>query len=220
LVLLLPHGFEGMGPEHSSARMERFLVLAAQDNMQIAQPTSPVQMFHLLRRQVLRKWRKPLVVFTPKSLLRHPRATSTLLQVASGRFQRVIADTAETDPKQVRRILLCTGKLYYELEKHREDLGRNDVAIVRIEQLYPLPKKGLAMALEHYSAGTPAIWVQEEPENMGAWTYIRMNFGERVFGRYPLSRVCRAISSSPATGSASSHRIEQQELIDAAFGVA
>jgi 2-oxoglutarate dehydrogenase E1 component len=220
LVLLLPHGFEGMGPEHSSARMERFLVLAAQDNMQIAQPTTPAQMFHLLRRQVLRKWRKPLVVFTPKSLLRHPKATNSLQEVASGRFHRVIEDNLELDPGQVTRVLLCTGKVYYELAKHREDLGRKDVAIVRIEQLYPLPKKGLAMALEHYAAGTQVIWVQEEPENMGAWAYMRMNLGERVFGRYPLSRVTRNISSSPATGSASSHRIEQQELIDAAFGVA
>jgi 2-oxoglutarate dehydrogenase E1 component len=220
LVLLLPHGFEGMGPEHSSARMERFLMLASQDNMQIAQPTTPSQMFHLLRRQVIRKWRKPLVVFTPKSLLRHPKATSSLADVAQGRFQRVLADNANLDPKQVRRVLLCTGKVFYELEKHREDLGRKDVAIVRMEQLYPLPKKELAMALEPYAAGTQVVWVQDEPENMGAWTYIRMNLGERVFGRYPLSRASRNIASSPATGSASSHRIEQQELIDAALGVA
>jgi 2-oxoglutarate dehydrogenase E1 component len=220
LVLLLPHGFEGMGPEHSSARMERFLMLASQDNMQIAQPTTPAQMFHLLRRQVIRKWRKPLVVFTPKSLLRHPKATSSIQEVATGRFQRVIGDTLNLDPRQVHRVLLCTGKLFYELEKHREELGRKDVAIIRVEQLYPLPKKELAMALERYAPGTSVVWVQDEPENMGAWTYIRMNLGERVFGRYPLAKASRNIASSPATGSASSHRIEQQELIDAALGVA
>jgi 2-oxoglutarate dehydrogenase E1 component len=219
LVLLLPHGFEGMGPEHSSARMERFLVLSSEDNMQIAVPTTPAQVFHLLRRQVLRKWRKPLVVFTPKSLLRHPSATSSLADIASGRFERVIPDVLAERKVPVSRILLCTGKVYYELEKHRADLGRDDVAILRMEQLYPLPKKALSAALDQYEAGTPAVWVQEEPSNMGAWMYIHMSLGSRVFGRFPLTNVCRDISASPATGSATSHRIEQQELIDTAFGV-
>ncbi len=219
LVLLLPHGFEGMGPEHSSARIERFLMLAAEDNMQIAQPTTPAQMFHLLRRQVLRKWRKPLVVFSPKSLLRHPRAVSTLDEVAGGRFERVLGDDDTRGGAETSRVLLCTGKIYYELIRHREELGRNDVAVIRVEQLYPFPKKGLALALEKYDPGTPVVWVQDEPENMGAWWFMRMKLGERVFGRFPLSRVCREISASPATGSASSHRIEQEELIDTAFGV-
>ena len=220
LVLLLPHGFEGMGPEHSSARMERFLMLASEDNMQLAQPTTPSQIFHLLRRQVLRRWRKPLVVFSPKSLLRHPQATNSLEELATGRFERVISDQLKDRSQPVSRIIICSGKVYYELNKHRADLGRDDVAILRMEQLYPLPKKALASALEPYAAGTPVVWVQDEPANMGAWMYFRMNMGERVFGRFPLSHVSRPISASPATGSASSHRIEQQELIDAAFGVA
>lgn len=218
LTLFLPHGFEGMGPEHSSARMERFLMLASEDNMQLAQPTTPAQMFHLLRRQVLRKWRKPLVVFTPKSLLRHPMAVSGYEEFESGRFERVIADRGSAE-RSVSRILLCSGKIYYELDKHRRDLKRDDVAIIRIEQLYPLPKKAMAYALERYPSGTPVVWVQEEPENMGAWMYMHMHLGERVFGRFPLSKVSRVISASPATGSTSSHRLEQQELIDAAFGV-
>jgi 2-oxoglutarate dehydrogenase E1 component len=158
-------------------------------------------------------------VFTPKSLLRHPRATSNFDEVAQGRFRRVIADEVSPGGADTSRVLLCTGKVYYELEKHREDLERNDVAILRIEQLYPLPKRSLAMTLEKYAPGTPLVWVQDEPENMGAWAFIRMNLGNRAFGRFPLSRVSRARSASPATGSASSHRIEQQELIDAAFGV-
>ncbi len=220
LVLLLPHGFEGMGPEHSSARIERFLMLAAEDNMQIAQPTTPAQIFHLLRRQVLRKWRKPLVVFSPKSLLRHPRAVSTMDEFTEGRFERVLADDQAPGAAETSRVLLCSGKVYYELVRHREELGRQDVAIIRVEQLYPFPKKGLALALEKYNPGTPVVWVQDEPENMGAWWFMRMKLGERVFGRFPLSRVCREVSASPATGSASSHRIEQEELIDTAFGVA
>ncbi len=221
LVLLMPHAFEGQGPEHSSARLERWLMLAAEDNMQIVQPTTPAQIFHLMRRQVVRRWRKPLVVFSPKSLLRHPNAVSSLDDLSEGRFERVIPDAraSESDAPATTRILLCSGKIYYELEKHRRDLKRDDVAIMRVEQLYPLPKKALASALEKYEPGTPMIWVQDEPENMGAWMYIRVNFGERVFGRFPLSAVCRDPSASPATGSASSHRIEQQELIDQAFGV-
>jgi 2-oxoglutarate dehydrogenase E1 component len=217
LVLLLPHGFEGQGPEHSSARLERFLMLAAEDNIQVAQVTTPAQYFHLLRRQVIRPWRKPLVVFTPKSLLRHPLATSALDEVATGRFHRVLPDPDGVVGPTVQRVLLCSGKVYYELLAHRQELGRKDVAIVRVEQLYPFPKQALAALLESYSAGTRLVWVQEEPENMGAWPFLRLRFGERLFGRYPLSGVTREESASPATGSPSSHRLEQQELIDRAF---
>jgi 2-oxoglutarate dehydrogenase E1 component len=220
LVLLLPHGFEGQGPEHSSARMERFLMLASEDNMQVCQPTTPAQVFHLLRRQVLRRWRKPLIVFSPKSLLRHPEATSTLNELATGRFESVIGDALKDRKGPVSRILLCSGKCYYELAKHRTEQKRDDVAILRLEQLYPLPKKALAAALEQYNPSTPVVWVQDEPENMGAWWYVRMNLGERIFGRYPLTNACRPRSASPATGSGNSHRLEQQELIDAAFGKA
>lgn len=217
LVLLLPHGFEGQGPEHSSARLERFLMLAAEDNIQVAQVTSPAQYFHLLRRQVLRKWRKPLVVFTPKSLLRHPQATSSLDELALGRFHRVLPDPEELEGADVQRVLLCSGKIFYELVKHRKDLGRKDVAIVRLEQLYPFPKKALAAVLERYAPSARVVWVQDEPENMGAWPFLRLRFGERLFGKYTLMGVSREESASPATGSASSHRIEQSELIDRAF---
>src|SRR6185369_14162407 len=152
----------------SSGRPARFLVLAAQDNIQIANPTTPANFFHLLRRQVLRPWRKPLVVFTPKSLLRHPRAVSSLDELATGRWQKVIPDTA-VDAKGVTKILLCAGKVYYDLLERREKLQRNDVAIVRMEQLYPLPMAELEQALAPYADGTPVVWTQEDPENMGAW---------------------------------------------------
>jgi len=216
IVLLLPHGFEGMGPEHSSARPERFLALGADNNIQVVNPTTPAQYFHLLRRQVVRRWRKPLIVMTPKSLLRHPRAVSTLEECASAGFRSVLSDDAARDGG-CARVLLCSGKIYYDLEKRREDAQREDVAIVRVEELYPTPVEDLRSALASCKDGTPAIWVQEEPENMGAWHHMRLAFGETLFGRLPFSVVSRAASSSPATGSASSHRLEQQELIDRAF---
>ncbi len=213
LVLLLPHGLEGQGPEHSSARLERFLTLAAQDNIQVAYPTTPAQCFHLLRRQALRQWRKPLVVMTPKSLLRHPRAVSRLEDCAQGRFQNVIPD----DRKSCQRLLLCTGKIFYELHQRREELKRTDVAIVRVEQLYPFPHAELTAALERYAADTPAVWVQEEPENMGAWRYMYMACGSRLLGQFPFTSICRPESASPASGSARAHKIEQEKLLTAAF---
>ncbi len=217
LTLLLPHGFEGLGPEHSSARLERFLELAADSNMQIIDPTTPAQYFHALRRQVLRPWRKPLVIMTPKSLLRHPKAISSLDECAAGRFNKVIPDVLENRPG-TEGVLLCSGKLYYELEKEREDLGRQDVAIVRLEQLYPPPMEPLTLALARYQDGTPVYWVQEEPENMGAWRYLLARFGGELFDRLPFSGIYRRASPSPATGSASSHRMEQKELLMQAFG--
>jgi 2-oxoglutarate dehydrogenase E1 component len=206
-----------MGPEHSSARLERFLMLAAKDNIQIVTPTTPAQIFHCLRRQVLRVWRKPLVVMTPKSLLRHPACTSTLDDLVDGTFERVLSDTSGVEPRDVRRILLCSGKVAYELEKRREEEGRRDVAIVRVEQLYPLPRRALEEALGSYTAGTPAVWVQEEPENMGAWRFFRIHFGDRLLDRFPFSGVCRQSAASPATGSKRSHDLEQRELLTAAF---
>jgi 2-oxoglutarate dehydrogenase E1 component len=216
LVLLLPHGFEGQGPEHSSARLERFLALAAEDNFQIANPTTPAQYFHLLRRQVLRPWRKPLVVMTPKSLLRHPRVVSPLGELADGDFQRLIPDS---DPQRhnVKRVLLCSGKIYYDLEKYRSEQAREDVAIVRIEQLYPLREEHLAAALDPYLDGTPVFWVQEEPENMGAWRYLLVSFGERLLGRLPFTGISRPAAASPATGSHASHEREQAQILDRAF---
>jgi len=221
LVLLLPHGYEGQGPEHSSARLERFLTLSAEENIQVVQPTTPAQCFHLLRRQAIRPWRKPLVVFTPKSLLRHPQAVSPLEELAEGRFHRVIPDGRSAEAraqKRTSRVLLCTGKVFYDLDKRRTELGRDDVEIVRIEQLYPLPDMYLHAAVEHLEDGTPAVWVQEEPENMGAWRTIKARFGSMLFGRFPLTSACRAESASPATGSASCHKLEQVQLLEKAFG--
>lgn len=215
LVLLLPHGYEGAGPEHSSARIERFLQLAAEDNMQVCNLTTPAQIFHALRRQVLRPWRKPLIVFTPKSLLRSAAAVSPLDDLVNGEFQRVIDDKT-VDPKNVKRILLCSGKVYYDLAAARKELGRTDVAIVRLEQLYPLNESLLA-ALAPYADGTPLVWVQEEPRNMGAWYYLNARVRDTIGARLPLSLVSRDESASPATGSHSSHVLEQKMLISAAF---
>ncbi len=219
IVMLLPHGFEGQGPEHSSARLERFLMQGAKDNIQVCNLTTPAQLFHCLRRQVLRVWRKPLIIMTPKKLLRHPKAISTLDECATGAFQRVIADIVpEGRCKHVDRVLLCSGKIYYELEEKRAELKRHNVAILRIEQLYPLPKEPLKNLLSQYADGTPVFWVQEEPENMGAWRFLRIHLGERLFDRLPLAGVYRQSAASPATGSFSSHKLEQEKLLTAAFG--
>ncbi len=218
LVMLLPHGFEGQGPEHSSARLERFLMLAAEDNLQIVIPSTPAQHFHVLRRQVIRPWRKPLVILTPKSLLRHPEVVSPLTEFTSGRFQRVLPDPKHPSGP-VERILLCSGKVYYDLLEARENASRDDIALVRLEQLYPLPVTELGAILRQYPDETPLVWVQEEPENMGAWTFLRMRIREKAFGRFPFSGVTRAASASPATGSSSSHKLEQKELIAKAFGL-
>ncbi len=215
LVMLLPHGFEGQGPEHSSARLERFLMLCAEDNMQIANVTTPAQYFHLLRRQVLRLWRKPLIVMSPKSLLRHPKVISNFDEFTQGTFRRVLPDPT-VDTSKVTRVLLCSGKVYYDLLDEREKLGRDDVAIIRIEQLYPLPEADLQKALAPYAANLPVVWVQEEPYNMGAWFHLRVRFCESLYGR-PFSGVTRPASASPATGSKSSHKIEQNELLNRAF---
>jgi 2-oxoglutarate dehydrogenase E1 component len=216
LVLLLPHGYEGQGPEHSSARIERFLTLSAEENMQVVQPSTPAQYFHVLRRQVLRPWRKPLIVFTPKSLLRHPQCVSSLDEFTDGHFQRVIPDARGVT--KASRVLVCSGKVYYDIDKRRQELGRDDIAVVRIEQYYPLPDVYLRAAIDQYEDGTPVVWVQEEPENMGAWRLLRARFGPMLFGRFPFSGACRAESASPATGSASCHKLEQQELLERAFG--
>ncbi len=215
LVLLLPHGYEGQGPEHSSARLERFLQLSAEDNIQVCNLTTPAQLFHLLRRQVLRPWRKPLVIFTPKALLRHPEAISHIDELATGSFKRVIPDT-QVNPQETKRVLLCTGKVYYDLLKTRRDLARKDVAIVRVEQLYPL-NESLNEALAPYRDGTPLIWVQEEPRNMGAWYFLNARLREYIGDRLPLSVVSRVESASPATGSKASHDLEQSMLMSAAF---
>jgi 2-oxoglutarate dehydrogenase E1 component len=216
LVLLLPHGYEGQGPEHSSARIERFLQMAAEDNVQVCNITTPANYFHALRRQVLRPWRKPLVIFTPKSLLRHPEAHSSLDDLTTGGFQRVIPDQGGADPREVSRVLLCTGKVYYDLADMRKKLDRRDVAILRLEQLYPL-NDALPNALAPYRDGTPLVWVQEEPRNSGPWYFLNANLRQHIGDRLPISVVSRAASASPATGSKASHDLEQKLLLEQAF---
>ncbi len=215
LVLLLPHGLEGLGPEHSSARLERFLELAVEDNIQVVCPTTPAQYFHCLRRQALRRWRKPLVVMAPKSLLRHQRAVSAMEELSRGGFQRLIPDAISLDSPE--RVILCSGKIFYELEQKRTELNRKNIPILRLEQIYPLKLDLLRAVLDKYPEGTPVYWVQEEPKNMGAWSYLRTNFGEKLFERFPFSCVSRLESASPATGSASRHKREQARLLEAAF---
>jgi 2-oxoglutarate dehydrogenase E1 component len=223
LVLLLPHGYEGQGPEHSSARIERFLQNCAEDNIQVCNLTTPAQLFHVLRRQVLRPWRKPLVIASPKSLLRVAttskglhRPVSTITDLSEGRFQRVIGDVGTVDPHDVKKIILCSGKVYYDLALAREARGRHDVAILRLEQLYPIDGE-LTAALAPYKDGTELVWVQEEPRNYGGWYYILANLPDRLGDRLPLSCVARAPSASPATGSKACHVAEQQILLDEAL---
>ena len=214
LVLLLPHGYEGQGPEHSSARIERYLQLAAQDNMQIAQPSTAAQFFHLLRRQAMRKWRKPLVVFTPKSMLRHPDAMSTVADLGEPQFQLVLPDTTVKKP---RRLLVCTGKIGHNLRVERTKRNVDDVAILFVEQLYPWPEAELRSALEMYAEARDVVWVQEEPANMGALSYVMPRLRLIAHDR-PVLSVKRTASASPATGSAKAHELEEKTLIDLAFG--
>ncbi|WP_373044823.1 2-oxoglutarate dehydrogenase E1 component [Vulgatibacter sp.] len=221
VTLLLPHGFEGQGPEHSSARLDRWLALCAEDNIQVANVTTPAQIFHLLRRQVLRPYRKPLVVMSPKSLLRHPEAVSPLEDLANGSFERVLADSlfagGEGDPAKVRRVLLCTGKVFYELLAERRNTGRDDVAIVRVEQLYPTPLEEIEAQLARFPNMSELVWVQEEPRNHGAWLHMWSQLTQSGLLRVPLAHVTRPASASPATGSGSSHKLEQRRLLEAAF---
>jgi 2-oxoglutarate dehydrogenase E1 component len=215
IVMLLPHGYEGQGPEHSSARLERFLALCAEDNIQVVNATTPAQYFHLLRRQVRRNFRKPLIVMTPKSLLRHKLAVSPLEQFVSGRFHDVLDDTVDAD--RVRRVLVCSGKVYYDLVAKREEEGKTrEIAIVRLEQFYPWPAVELKAALGRYRAARDWIWVQEESQNMGGWTFVAPRLQELMgFG---FQYVGRDASASPATGSHKVHDREQAELVEAAMG--
>lgn len=212
LTMLLPHGFEGAGPEHCSARLERFLLLTAEDNIQVTQPSTPAQYFHLLRQQTLRRWSKPLIVLTPKSLLRHPDVVSPLADFTSGKFEKILPDTRPSQ-ENTKRILLCSGKLYYELDQQRAELAA-DVAIIRIEQYYPLSEEEILQALAVYAPGTDLVWVQEEPTNMGAWQFMKVRFGDSLAENgFKLRRISRVESASPSTGSARAHKLEQDELI-------
>ena len=213
VVMLLPHGYEGQGPDHSSARIERFLQLCAEDNMRVAMPSTPASYFHLLRRQAKAEPKKPLVVFTPKSMLRNKAAISSVEDLTTGTFEPVLPDTT-VDPSQVTRVLLTSGKVYWDLVAQREKQGITDTAIVRLEQYYPLPVKELTEALAAYPEAE-LVWVQEEPQNQGGWSYMAVNFAVQV-GR-TLQVVARPASASPATGSSSSHKREQEELMERAF---
>jgi len=216
LTLLLPHGYEGQGPEHSSARLERFLQLCAQKNIQVCVPTTPAQIFHMLRRQVIRPLRKPLIVMTPKSLLRHKEAVSSLEELAQGHFQTVIGETDALPSEQVKRVILCSGKVYYELRAKRRELGRNDTAIVRLEQLYPFPEELLQEVIAPYRNLERVVWCQEEPQNMGAW-YSSQHHMKNVISRHNshlvLTYAGREASASPAAGYAALHQREQEQLI-------
>ncbi|MBN2236659.1 MAG: 2-oxoglutarate dehydrogenase E1 component [Bacteroidales bacterium] len=211
LVIFLPHGFEGQGPEHSSARMERFLTLCAENNFQVANLTSPANMFHILRRQVKREFRKPLVIFTPKSLLRHPEAVSDLSEFTKGGFQEVIDDHS-ADPKKIKKVAFCTGKVYYDLLDEKRALKNEDLAIVRIEQLYPLPKKQIDKIIKKYKNASSLMWVQEEPYNMGASPFIRSELEH-----LNLFIVARPATGSPATGSSKFHQKQQRKIVEKPF---
>ncbi len=212
LVMLLPHGYEGQGPEHSSARLERFLQLAANYNMQVCYPSSPASMFHLLRRQMHRDFRIPLVIMTPKSLLRHPVCVSSLEDFTTGGFNEVIDDSfIYTDAKKVKKVLFCSGKIYYELLQKQQEDKRKDIAIVRVEQLYPMPENQMDAVCAKYSKAE-YVWVQEEPKNAGAWTYLL-----RREENWKMKLISRNSSASPATGFSKVHALEQAALIDAAF---
>ncbi len=212
VVLLLPHGYEGQGPEHSSARLERFLSICGHHNIQVVNCTTPASFFHVLRRQLYWPFRKPLVVFTPKSLLRHPRCVSAPTEFTTGKFHEVIDDSS-ADPEKIRRVLFCSGKIYYDLLDEKEKLQREDVAIIRLEQLYPLPVLQLNAIVEKYSQTIRWEWVQEEPVNMGAWKFISINYNT-----VPLHHVARPASGSPATGSSRLHKIQQRLIVEKAMG--
>jgi 2-oxoglutarate dehydrogenase E1 component len=217
LVMLLPHGYEGQGPEHSSARPERFLQLCAQHNMQVVVPTTPAQVFHMLRRQMLRRYRKPLIVMTPKSLLRHKEAVSSLEELAAGTFQTVIGETDKLNAKNVKRVLACSGKVYYELLVYRREHKIDNIAIVRLEQQYPFPHEDFAREIAKFPQAKEVVWVQEEPQNQGAWYRLRAYFRADTPATMVLAYAGRPISASPAVGYATKHNAEQKQLVEDAF---
>ncbi|MBU6492451.1 MAG: 2-oxoglutarate dehydrogenase E1 component [Burkholderiales bacterium] len=219
LTMLLPHGYEGQGPEHSSARIERYLQLCAETNMQVCQPTTPAQIFHLLRRQMIRLFRKPLIVFTPKSLLRHKEAVSDLSELATGSFQPIIGETdASVDAKKVKRVIACSGRVYYDLIAHRREVKSKDVAIIRIEQLYPFAHKAFENELKKYENLTEVVWCQDEPQNQGPWFYIEHHLMEGMKEGMKLAYAGRPASASPAVGYYAKHYEQQKALLETAFG--
>ena len=221
LTLFLPHGYEGQGPEHSSGRIERFLQLTAHDNIQIIQPSTPAQMFHLLRRQVVRPYRKPLILFTPKSLLRHPDAVSPLAELASGKFNTVLDDVRHDvnpiDPDKVKRLVFCSGRIYYDLARVIREKGLEQIALIRVEQLYPLPDIELNTVIQHYPDVHDMIWAQDEPRNQGAWRFMAHHL--RRLSSLPLVYAGRPESSAPATGIASQHKVQLEAIINRALNI-
>jgi len=211
--MLLPHGYEGQGPEHSSARLERFLALCAEDNIQVVYPTTPAQYFHLLRRQVRRDVRKPLVVFTPKSVLRARTSRSPVEDFVSGSFQEVLDDPFVEDASAVRRVALCSGKIAYDAMKARDE-AKAALAVVRVEQLYPWPEQQIAEILARYERASEVFWLQEEPENMGPWPFVHSRLHRLLRDDFTLRHVSRAESASPASGSVTVHQQEQAQLLD------
>jgi len=217
LTLLLPHGYEGQGPEHSSARPERFLQLCAEHNMQVCVPTTPAQIFHLLRRQMVRNFRKPLIVMSPKSLLRHKAAVSTLEELATGKFQTVIPETEQLEASKVRRVIVCSGKVYYDLADYRRENKITDMAVLRLEQQYPFPHADFKAEIVKYPKATEVVWCQEEPQNQGAWYRLRAYLRADIDDRQVLAYAGRPISASPAVGYMSKHVAQQQQLVRDAF---
>ena len=218
LTLMLPHGYEGQGPEHSSARIERFLQLCADNNMQVIQPTTAAQIFHVLRRQMIRPFRKPLILMTPKSLLRHRGANSPLEKLADGHFQPVIGDVDESSkPDEVTRVMICSGRVYYDLVEQRQERERNDVAIIRIEQLYPFGHKEFKAEMHKYAHVKEFVWVQDEPQNQGPWFYVQHHIFEHMDEGQRLSYAARQPSASPAVGYLAKHVEQQKALLDQAF---
>jgi 2-oxoglutarate dehydrogenase E1 component len=217
VTLMLPHGYEGQGPEHSSARLERFMQLAADTNMQIVQPTTASQIFHVLRRQQVRDLRKPLIIFTPKSLLRNKDATSPLSEFTKGGFQTVLGEQKDIKADKVKRVIACSGKVYYDLVKKREEKGADDVAIIRVEQLYPFPHKAFAAELKKYPNATELVWCQDEPQNQGAWFFVQHYIHENMVEGQKLGYAGRSASASPAVGYAHLHQDQQKALVEAAF---
>jgi 2-oxoglutarate dehydrogenase E1 component len=217
LVMYLPHGYEGQGPEHSSARLERFMQLCSNDNIQVCVPTTPAQMFHLIRRQVLMATRKPLIVMTPKSLLRNKASTSTLDELANGSFQLLIDDADIADRDRVKRVVLCSGKVYYDLVAMLAETGQKDIAVVRVEQLYPIPHEELATSLASYPANCEVAWCQEEPQNQGAWYQTIHNLLASMHDDQTLYYTGRPSSASPAVGYYSVHMEEQKALVKEAI---
>lgn len=218
ITMMLPHGYEGQGPEHSSARLERFMQLAADANMQIVQPTTASQIFHVLRRQMVRNLRKPLIIMTPKSLLRNKDATSPLSEFTKGGFQTVIPDSRELKAEKVKRLIACSGKVYYDLAKKREEKEADDVAIIRVEQLYPFPHKAFAAEVKKYPNLAEVVWCQDEPQNQGAWFFVQHYIHENMQEGQKLGYSGRAASASPAVGYSHLHQEQQKALVDGAFG--